>query len=629
VARVRVDIRSFGWVRYQNVSIRRRMVLEITEPVEITFRDADKADQRLDEFVMRDRLVRVLNDLGEFTEAQRRGNFALVAALEFQPRRMYGEPIWAMYWEPLSSATDKQGSNHFIPDVAAVDAEVIQQWSARAQSTRHPLLRARYSDLAWEVPKFRGKDIGVRPEVAMARSAIDGYLDAVEGTLFTDDIYAWNYVERAIELAALISDQGRLQRAKATLFGFRAACEARDRRYAFWRFHEIAWSQQRALELTDTERAEVVRVLEAQLALRSRIEDPQNFDPHLATTAAEELKLWRDSAGQQAEADRAAYTAGEAFEAAAGLASGLTAIAWLTDQLARYRELGDQEAVARIERAIRARAEEAQGEMKRISVPLDVTPEELEAWADRVAGKDLNAGLIGFAAAGVVGRELTERAALDIAQSAIFDHIPFVIAGRDGFTNANIRPDDVEGRAVHRATQLVSQRGPWLNLAWKRIQAKHGADLERLLEWLVGSPCFPPERLAFIREGLTAWLAGDAVKTVHVLVPQVESALRDLLAVLGGAVTKPNRYGGSQKFNLREVLEAEKFAAVPDAVRFHFQVLYQDPRGLNVRNDLAHGILSFELLGLGLANLVVHSIVLIGALRPGPPASDQPQAPEA
>jgi lysyl-tRNA synthetase class 1 len=121
--------------------------------------------------------------------------------------------------------------------------------------------------------------------------------------------------------------------------------------------------------------------------------------------------------------------------------------------------------------------------------------------------------------------------------------------------------------------------------------------------------------MPFIREGLTAWFAGDHVKTVHVLVPQVESGLRDLLGALGGVVTKPDRHGGSQKISLGEVLMDERFAQVPDAIRFHMQVLYQDSRGMNVRNELAHGILAFELLGLGLANIVVHSIVLIGCLR--------------
>jgi hypothetical protein len=125
------------------------MALDITAQVEIAFRDADKADQRLDEFLVRDRLVRILHDLGNFTQEQRRGNIALVSALEFQPRRMYGEPIWDMYWQPLSSATDTAGKDHFFPDVATVDAEIIEQWCSRAQTTRHPLLRARYADLTW------------------------------------------------------------------------------------------------------------------------------------------------------------------------------------------------------------------------------------------------------------------------------------------------------------------------------------------------------------------------------------------------------------------------------------------------------------------------------------------------
>jgi hypothetical protein len=57
-------------------------------------------------------------------------------------------------------------------------------------------------------------------------------------------------------------------------------------------------------------------------------------------------------------------------------------------------------------------------------------------------------------------------------------------------------------------------------------------------------------------------------------------------------------------------------------------VLYQDPRGLNVRNELAHGLAPYELFGLGLANLVVHSIILIGTFRverAAPPRNEEPQ----
>ena len=40
--------------------------------------------------------------------------------------------------------------------------------------------------------------------------------------------------------------------------------------------------------------------------------------------------------------------------------------------------------------------------MKRISVPLNVTGEERDAWADRVAGGNLNDALTRFAVVGIV-----------------------------------------------------------------------------------------------------------------------------------------------------------------------------------------------------------------------------------
>lgn len=255
--------------------------------------------------------------------------------------------------------------------------------------------------------------------------------------------------------------------------------------------------------------------------------------------------------------------------------------------------------------------------MQRISVPLNVTHEELDAWADKVAGDSLEQGLLGFASVGLVGRDSSERAVLEIAaQSPLSARIPISITGPAGFTKATIGSvdDDLDGRAVHHGAQILSQRAPFLNVAWKRLQEKHSVDIERLVEWLSRCPFFPPSRLRFIREGLEAWFAGDAVKAIHVLVPQVESALRDVLAALGGAVTKPGPDGGGfQMISLGDVLSHERFKAkVPEDIRFHFKALYQDPRGLNVRNELAHGIAAFELFGLGLANTMVHSIIVIG-----------------
>jgi hypothetical protein len=107
------------------------------------------------------------------------------------------------------------------------------------------------------------------------------------------------------------------------------------------------------------------------------------------------------------------------------------------------------------------------------------------------------------------------------------------------------------------------------------------------------------------------------LEAVHVLVPQVEAALRDVLAALGGAVTRPNRNRtGSHSVLLGDIFSDERFNThVPEDIRFHLKVLYQDQRGLNARNDIAHELAPFELFDLGLGHLVVHSVIVIGTFR--------------
>jgi hypothetical protein len=231
-----------------------------------------------------------------------------------------------------------------------VDEEIIDEWRARVRAARHPVLRARFADLTWELVRFRRREVHMRPDVACARTALDAYLDAVERTQ-VDDAEAWYCVARGLQLAITIGDASRLARAKRLLllFEFRARCEVGDPRYAFWRFDDIAWEHARALQLDHQERAIIVAALERQLESRSKVDNPALFDPHVTRDAADRLARWRELAGEQSEARRAAQVAGQAFEAAAGLASGLTAITWLGDQAERYRQLGDQDAVARVE----------------------------------------------------------------------------------------------------------------------------------------------------------------------------------------------------------------------------------------------------------------------------------------
>jgi hypothetical protein len=52
-----------------------------------------------------------------------------------------------------------------------------------------------------------------------------------------------------------------------------------------------------------------------------------------------------------------------------------------------------------------------------------------------------------------------------------------------------------------------------------------------------------------------------------------------------------------------------------DRVTLYLKVVFTDPRGWNLRNDLLHGIMNPDQLGWGSSERILHVILLLGSLR--------------
>src|SRR5712692_3701494 len=121
-----------------------------------------------------------------------------------------GKSPWRTFFGPTGSLTREDGKPIYYPDIADADARVIGHWHGRAKTISHPILKARYADLAWEMCTAIA---GMRRDSAMARLAIDAYLASV----FVEPHDRFGAVLRALDLAALIRDPERTKRARAPL----------------------------------------------------------------------------------------------------------------------------------------------------------------------------------------------------------------------------------------------------------------------------------------------------------------------------------------------------------------------------------------------------------------------------
>ena len=135
---------------------------------------------------------------------------------------------------------------------------------------------------------------------------------------------------------------------------------------------------------------------------------------------------------------------------------------------------------------------------------------------------------------------------------------------------------------------------------------------------ILESPVFLEGQRPFLEDGLKAYLDGDFLKAIHVLVPQVEQATRNLLALIGVSPNKTVKgcSGIMDVKSMGNALEDDGLRNVlPENVWRYLTVLYVDRRGINLRNDLAHGLMTHSAFGQGLSDRVFHSLLVMSLIR--------------
>ena len=177
--------------------------------------------------------------------------------------------------------------------------------------------------------------------------------------------------------------------------------------------------------------------------------------------------------------------------------------------------------------------------------------------------------------------------------------------------------DDPKGHLILEGGRHLTLSCLWLKSAFERGQQKHSWTAKELSDW--ANRCDLFENPTLLEAGLSAWLSGDHIAAVHILVPQVEGAFRNLARTLGRPTTKPDRYmkrARSLKTFGELLNDPETVAALgpngPD-LELHFQALFTDARGHNLRNEVAHGFLAADKITPATSMLVVHSILILGA----------------
>lgn len=548
----------------------------------------------------------------ELTADPKEDIYAEMDAFDFHEDAAEWDHGWGLYYGPGATFPKPGGGKVEVPALAAITNATIEHWKRRATESRHPLLRNRYADLVWELSHTV---TGRRATADFPRIAIDAAIElSARDSVSQPTVF--EKLERALRLALSLNDSDRVSRLVETLIAYESR-RAEDAKPGTWGRAFALLLEDLELPLKHSDEAHLVGDLEARLA-RVAQKGPV-FNPHAAERTALQLANYYRRQNRPDDSRRVLRMNADAHVELAQEASGLPASAWLEEVMRQYEAFGLKDEAAALQPALREAHLRASGELRETRHTVEVPPEETARLIEGITSGTLDDAVRRITTYFVVDRDVAERLVLDIARDApIQALITRVILDDEGRPESQVGSieEDLDGHVALHMTNTISFQQLWLRPAFQRLVDRHNPTLDQWCAIIFASPVFEPPQQDLVRRGVECFLHGDIIGAAHILVPQIEQAVRRLVILVGGSHLKPAKKHGLHYRLLHELLGDPAIERVLSkrTVRY-LQVLLTDPRGFNLRNIIAHGYMPAERFTAIVADRLMHAVLVLALVR--------------
>jgi hypothetical protein len=188
--------------------------------------------------------------------------------------------------------------------------------------------------------------------------------------------------------------------------------------------------------------------------------------------------------------------------------------------------------------------------------------------------------------------------------------------GRVKSVVGNIKTD-LEGHIVLHISQSMQISYVFMRAIIKEAIHKKIFTVEKIIDFLKNTPIIEKERFGIIEKGLNAYFNNDFLTCIHLLIPQIENAVRNIIDMSGSSSLKPQKNGkGFQLRTFDDILRDNIIeTSLGDDFANYLRILLTDQRGWNLRNDVCHGIAPIALFNQKTADRILHALVCLGVIR--------------
>lgn len=504
--------------------------------------------------------------------------------------------------EPFRPAFIIDGRRSALPEDFSI--EETQFLSQIIPFIDHPRLCARLSDLAWLLITPRDPNLAI--------SAIDNYtkIPNDEDTWNSDGFDCW---DRAIQLCRMLGkgSRERFQEIEDIIVETFKNVPA-DNGYQLIKISDLLLKQ----NLASSEKKHLAIKLEDQF-----LKCIESADYQIARDFANSAQEWYKRLGVKDKVAELYAIIAESWVSEAterikaGPQGNLVATSFYENAILTYRKIPNSmretyDVSNRIEELrlmMNQAGEKSLGEMATIrSNPINIS-DSIDGARRLVKGKELLEALEEFA-------NIFPGANYDKIEESAKESIK-IYPMQSLFSSTHLSAD---GRVIAKSPSVDFEKDVGLDLVWSEMVKYHTMQVNIVVQSLIWpaldvvrtehrlresdfraivaqSAITPPDRIELLAKSLYFGFDGDFIGALHILTPQIENLVRYHLKSHGERTTTIDNNGIEKECGLSTLMEKPKVIELfGKDLAFELRAIYCDPIGPNLRNNIAHGLLSID-----------------------------------
>lgn len=515
------------------------------------------------------------------------------------------ETEWGTHYGPQFYGKKSDGTPVTFPEFSSINNDAVLYWEKRAQETANPLLKMRYCGLTWDFKRIVCND---KYPNWLFDAYVQSILDVVNGDYEPHDVITVNDLESLAQL------------------GNKSEKYKEEIKKAFTRFDDEKTKDDNAARLwgallgyviknkdvfTKEEETKIVLKHEERL---KRLSSPSNKNPWAANEQAKILADYYKSRQKQEDVKRVLNVMESAFRNNEKDMSPMQWMSNLEQIAATYASYNLPQERLRLLKEIEKAGNNALSEMTTKQFSFEIPKEALEQLKQMLTSGSKDEQYEKFILYFVPNREQETQQLKKLSE-----RYPFVYMMPTHLMDSQGRPstvvgsieNDFEGQLALHISKGIQINSVTLNYAIRALQETGALSIAYIMGRAEKCPIIDSSRTAIIRQSLVMYEAGNYITMCHLLIPQIEDSFRRLVDLTGRAVIRPvadreKKTGYMQRIMddiLRDEVVTETFGS---DMAFYFRLLLTDQRGMNIRNNMCHGLVDPSFFNYAVADRLLH-----------------------